>query len=62
MLLQDSIGLAEMFSVESYPKPYCGIVDGMATACLEMSILELWVTDGAFNWRTEHELEVRIVG
>ena len=38
-----------MFSVESYPDPYCGIVDGMATACLEMNILELWANDGAFN-------------
>ena len=57
-LLQDSIGLAEMFSVESYPEPYCDIVDGMATACLEMSILELWANDGAFDQRTEQELEV----
>ena len=57
-LLQDSIGLAEMFSVESYPEPYCGIVDGMATACLEMSVLELWANDGAFDRRTEQELAV----
>ena len=59
--MQDSIGLAEMFSVESYPEPYCGIVDGMATACLEMSVLELWANDGAFDRRTEQELEVRRV-
>ena len=55
---KDSIGMAEMFSVESYPDPYCEIVDGMATACLEMSILELLANDGAFDERTEQELEV----
>ena len=38
-----------MFSVESYPDPYCGIVDGMATACLEMNVIELWANDGAFD-------------
>ena len=56
-IVQDSIGMAEMFSVESYPDPYCEIVDGMATACLEMSILELWANDGSFDEQTERELE-----
>merc|ERR1719264_287737 len=59
---EDSIGMAEMFSVESYPDPYCEIVDGMATACLEMSILELWANDGAFDDRTEREIEALTIG
>ena len=54
--------MAEMFSVESYPDPYCEIVDGMATACLEMSILELWANDGAFDERTEREIEALTIG
>ena len=53
--------MAEMFSVESYPDPYCEIVDGMATACLEMSILELWANDGAFDDRTEREPDILIL-
>ena len=61
-MFQDSIGMAEMFSVESYPDPYCEIVDGMATACLEMSILELWANDGAFDERTEREIEALTIG
>ena len=60
-IVQDSIGMAEMFSVESYPDPYCEIVDGMATACLEMSILELWANDGSFDEQTERELEALTV-
>ena len=47
--------------MESYPEPYCEIVDGMAIACLEMSVLELWANNGAFDRRTEQELEVRRV-
>ena len=31
----DKLGFAEYFSSESYPDPYCGLVNGMDTACFE---------------------------
>ena len=40
------MALAEYFSVESYPDPYCDVVEEMEMACFENSILELWANDG----------------
>ena len=45
------------FSIEEYPQPYCGIVDGMAMACLEMSILELFGRGGEYSAETDAEIE-----
>ena len=36
----EKIETAEKYSVQSYPEPYCDIVEGMDTACIEFSLLE----------------------
>jgi Niemann-Pick C1 protein len=53
----DSIGFAEMFSVDAYPDPYCGVVEGMPTSCFEMNIVELWANDGEFDADSEATIE-----
>lgn len=32
---EDKLGFAEYFSAESYPDPYCGVVEDMEKACFE---------------------------
>ena len=41
--------IGEYFNVNSYPKPYCEIIERVEFACLEMSILELWANDGSYD-------------
>lgn len=45
--------VAEYFSVNAYPDPYCKVVEAMETACMEFSILELWASDGSYDLATD---------
>eukprot|EP00095_Tigriopus_kingsejongensis_P001088 maker-scaffold193_size270907-snap-gene-0.15 protein:Tk01088 transcript:maker-scaffold193_size270907-snap-gene-0.15-mRNA-1 annotation:"hypothetical protein DAPPUDRAFT_306990" len=50
------LDMAEAFSADSYPQPYCDIVEGIETACFEMSILELWANDGSYDDQTDSDI------
>jgi len=49
--------MGEYFSFSAYPEPYCSFANKMETACLEISILELWANEGSYDNKTELELE-----
>ena len=49
--------MGEYFSYSAYPEPYCGFASKMETACLEISILELWANEGSYDNKTEQDLE-----
>jgi Niemann-Pick C1 protein len=49
--------MGEYFSYSAYPEPYCGFASKKETACLEISILELWANEGSYDNKTEHDLE-----
>ncbi len=51
------LSIGEYFSIESYPDPYCEIVNKMPTVCLELSLLELWAHDGHYDEVTDQEIE-----
>ena len=46
----------EYFNTALYPEPYCGMIQSMEEACLEMSILELWANEGKFDETSEQEI------
>ena len=52
----EKINEVEQYSVSYYPKPYCDIIEGMETACLEFSILELWANNGKYDTTFEREI------
>lgn len=54
---EDKLAMANYFSSELYPDPYCNIVKSMDTACFEMSILELWANDGKYDAKTDEDIE-----
>ena len=43
-------------SVSLYPEPYCTLASSMDTACLELSILELWGEEGEYGGTTDEEI------
>ncbi len=49
--------MAEYFSAEAYPDPYCTALESLDTACIETSILELWANDGVYDEKTERKME-----
>ena len=46
-----------MFSIDEYPDPYCGIVELMPLACMELSILELFGHAGEYGEETDADME-----
>ncbi|QQP53856.1 Uncharacterized protein FKW44_006485, partial [Caligus rogercresseyi] len=51
------VSYPELLSVESYPEPYCGIVEGMEETCFESSLLELWGNNGEYDSSSRNTLE-----
>jgi len=51
-----SMSIGEYFSIESYPDPYCEIVNKMPTVCLELGLLELWAHEGHYDAKTDAEI------
>ena len=45
--------IGEYYNIQSYPNPYCSVVESLDLACMEMSILELWANDGAYDRDTD---------
>ena len=48
--------IGEYYNIHSYPQPFCQVVASLDLACLEMSILELWANDGAYDERTDQTI------
>ena len=48
--------IGEYYNIQSYPQPYCGVVESLDLACMEMSILELWANDGSYDETTEQTI------
>ena len=48
--------IGEYYNIQSYPQPYCQVVDSLDLACMEMSILELWANDGDYDESTEQTI------
>ena len=48
--------IGEYYNIQSYPQPYCQVVDSLDLACMEMSILELWANDGEYDESTEQTI------
>ena len=40
-----------------YPQPYCSYASSLPTACLELSLLELWASDGDYDEETERRID-----
>ena len=40
-----------------YPEPYCTYATSLATACMELGLLELWAVDGEYGEQTDMEIE-----
>lgn len=51
-----AMSIGEYFSIESYPEPYCDMVNKMPTVCLELGLLELWANDGHYDDKTDQEI------
>ena len=49
--------IGEYYNVNSYPNPYCKVVNDLDLACLETSILELWANDGKYDEYSDEAIE-----